>query len=58
MTPAMVRHYAQIAEVAGITAADTVTAVLGTSASVPSSSLDLQVYRFARFLGISGPPLF
>ena len=39
-------HYAQIAEVSGITAADTVTAVLGTSATVASSSLELKGYRF------------
>ncbi len=39
-------HYAQIAEVCGITAADTVTAVLGTSATVASSSLELKRYRF------------
>ena len=35
-------NYAQIAEVSGITAADTVTAVLGTSATVASSSLELK----------------
>ena len=39
-------HYAQIAEVSGITVADTVTAVLGTSATVASSSLELKGYRF------------
>jgi hypothetical protein len=39
-------HYAQIAEVSGATAADTITTVLGTSATLPSTSTELLLYRF------------
>jgi len=40
-------HYAQLAELSGPTAADTVQAVLATSASLASPSTELRLYRFA-----------
>jgi hypothetical protein len=40
-------HYAQIAEVSGVTASDTVTAVLATSATLQTTSTELHLYRFA-----------
>lgn len=41
----MPAHFGQ-RYVSGITAVDTVTAVLGTSATLASTSLELQLYRF------------
>jgi hypothetical protein len=40
-------HYAQIAEVSGVSGSDTVTAVLATSATLPTTSTELHLSRFA-----------